>query len=760
MAAHDKTLTGEEALVHRVLELWHEVRAAPEAVAQAALAASEEARSHGWKRGRAAALVMAGGAETFLLRPQDALRHLLEALSLAGEVKAHDVLARGYLRLAAIYGQVGDYAVAFEHLDRCFQEAKLAKDEVTEAAALNNSGELFRELGRYDDALAYYDRALETARRVGHPGSPGIYIGNRGAARKALGQTDEAERDLEEAAAIHSAYANIPGLVEVDCDLAELATARGDAFAAEAKYRAALELASSHGLAQSECEVQNDYGVWLLERGRLEEAEARLRRAMDLAVGRGAKRYIASILGSLARVAAARNDHKRAYIRQRLADRLRQAAFGAGVELKMTALRMRNDLSWAQREARLAKSESAALKRRTREIERSYEMARLVTRLGRAVAAELDLEDACAELYHGLRRFMDVPGFALATVAPESGELHIDPAMDAGQPVRPASDPLDRNGPWWRCFRERAEIRESAADLCVPSPSALTVLYLPVMFGAEALGVMSVWSDRPGAWDDDALAALRALAAFVAVAIKNARRLEDENARREAEIFRLRNVELKAKGDELEKALAEVKEYARREKEYKDMILAWNKRLEEQVKRRTRELEKLAILDGLTGLFNRRHAFELLDRELKASFRHKRSLSVLMIDVDDFKQVNDERGHRAGDAVLAEVARSIRSRLRSSDLAGRYGGEEFLVILPETPLSGAAVLAERIRTGIREASPFAAMGLSLSVSCGAAELADGMDCMALVELADSRLYMAKERGKDQVATGIDEPETV
>ncbi len=246
------------------------------------------------------------------------------------------------------------------------------------------------------------------------------------------------------------------------------------------------------------------------------------------------------------------------------------------------------------------------------------------------------------------------------------------------------------------------------------------------------------------------MGALRALSSFFAVAIRNAHSVEEGSASREAEIYRLRNVELKAREEELKRALGEVKTYARREKEYKDMILAWNKRLEEQVLRRTRELEKLAISDGLTGLFNRRHIFELLDREIKTARRYGRELSVIMVDIDDFKRVNDERGHRSGDAAIAEVARTMRTLLRSSDIAGRYGGEEFLVILPETPLEGALMLAERIRAAVIGATPLAAMGISLTVSCGIASLGGATEAMDLVERADTMLQAAKEQGKNRV----------
>ncbi|TFG82948.1 MAG: diguanylate cyclase [Spirochaetales bacterium] len=756
----DTAFTDELSVVHRMDELWHVVRTDPGGALDIARAAFKEGRSRGWKRAMASALVVAGGAESFMMRTADALRDLLEAVALAEDAGAHRETANARLRLAALYAQVGDYAAAFEDLERCFSEAKLAGDESLEAAALNNTGEIFRKQGRYEDAITYYDHALETIGNAGYPGSAGIYIGNRGMAHHSAGRLDQALKDYDEAAAIHEAYGNFPGLIELACRRAELATLRCDDFSAETIYRDALASALSRGLTGSECDVLLDYGSWLVDRGRLEEAESRLRRGMDLACSRGSRRHVMVALRILSGLAAAQGDHRSAYVRLLMSRRLERRSFDEDVGRRLTVLKVRTDLSWAEREVMQARDESARLKRRTQTIERSYELSRLVSRLGRAITAELDLTSACSELYEGVKRFVDAPSFAIAVFDPVAGKLRHVLVIDDRGDCNLSEDYLGNpQSLYVRCFRERCEfVTNDAQKNPVPDsvagaglePTNRSFAFLPVMFGAEALGVVSVQSPRPDAYDESTLGAMRALSAFIAVTIKNARRFEDENARREAEIFRLKNVELKAKSDELNVALAEVREYARHEKEYKEMILAWNKRLEEQVKRRTRDLETMAISDGLTGLLNRRHVFELLDREIKASTRYGRSLSVLMVDVDDFKRVNDERGHRSGDAVLAEIARALRTQLRTTDLAGRYSGEEFLMILPETPLDGALILAERVREAVKVSSALEAMGLSMTISCGVATLDGQLDSMSLVEIADRRLFAAKEAGKDRV----------
>ncbi len=170
---------------------------------------------------------------------------------------------------------------------------------------------------------------------------------------------------------------------------------------------------------------------------------------------------------------------------------------------------------------------------------------------------------------------------------------------------------------------------------------------------------------------------------------------------------------------------------------------------------RTREL---ALQDELTGLANRRSLEQMLVSEVDRAQRHARPLSILMIDIDRFKAVNDSHGHRAGDEVLRELARLLADKLRSIDRAARYGGEEFFVLMPDTPVDEARRVAERIRGSI-EAHTFVVdpeddeppIGLRLTVSAGVAGLPENAETLAgLVEGADRALYEAKRQGRNRV----------
>ncbi len=157
--------------------------------------------------------------------------------------------------------------------------------------------------------------------------------------------------------------------------------------------------------------------------------------------------------------------------------------------------------------------------------------------------------------------------------------------------------------------------------------------------------------------------------------------------------------------------------------------------------------------DPLTGLFNRRYMEETLEREIRRAARRQRSLAAIMIDIDHFKRFNDTFGHEAGDTLLREMGTYLRSRVRGEDLACRYGGEEFILILPETTLEIAEKRAEEIREGVKHLH-VSINGQTLgtiTLSAGVAVYPDhGLDSLQLVRNADSALYQAKEQGRDRV----------
>ncbi len=168
------------------------------------------------------------------------------------------------------------------------------------------------------------------------------------------------------------------------------------------------------------------------------------------------------------------------------------------------------------------------------------------------------------------------------------------------------------------------------------------------------------------------------------------------------------------------------------------------------------ELTRQAHLDYLTGLYNRRHFMEQGEKELSRAIRYNTPLSVLMLDIDFFKNVNDTHGHQVGDIVLQELAKICRSTLRQVDIAGRLGGEEFAILLPEAEAKEALEVAERLRETVAKMDVVIPTGLPIhfTVSIGVTTLdKKNINLDILINQADKALYQAKETGRNRVCVG-------
>jgi len=184
-----------------------------------------------------------------------------------------------------------------------------------------------------------------------------------------------------------------------------------------------------------------------------------------------------------------------------------------------------------------------------------------------------------------------------------------------------------------------------------------------------------------------------------------------------------------------------------RTKVLQDELRKKNRQLEEVLS----QMETLAMTDQLTGLFNRRAFLSVLEKEFSRTMRYNHPTSCLMLDIDHFKRINDEYGHNAGDQVLIEISKIMANCLRKSDTVARWGGEEFIIILPETPKKNALQIASRILTSVSTAKTFP-LPRQITISIGLAGMPDSAidTSEKLIAAADRALYEAKNRGRNRV----------
>jgi diguanylate cyclase (GGDEF)-like protein len=170
---------------------------------------------------------------------------------------------------------------------------------------------------------------------------------------------------------------------------------------------------------------------------------------------------------------------------------------------------------------------------------------------------------------------------------------------------------------------------------------------------------------------------------------------------------------------------------------------------------RIRDIEEHARRDPLTGCFNRRYLVAALEEQKRLADEHGVPLCLAVLDLDHFKRINDEVGHLAGDEVLRTFSRVALENIRSTDIFGRYGGEEFLLVLPETPLLSALNMAERIREQVEHHAWSGKLHGLVTVSIGLTQYIDGESVLDLFSRTDTAMYLAKRGGRNQVV--VEEP---
>ena len=256
-----------------------------------------------------------------------------------------------------------------------------------------------------------------------------------------------------------------------------------------------------------------------------------------------------------------------------------------------------------------------------------------------------------------------------------------------------------------------------------------SVLAVPLTFRESRIGVIEVLNKKQGQFDEADVEVLVALATQATITIEIAR------------LYRQAQEEIAER--------IKVEEELRRHQDH----------LEELVKERTAEVHRLAITDSLTGLFNRGHLMLLGNKALQQAQRYHRPLSAMFLDIDHFKQINDTYSHATGDEALRKLAELLLQKSRSADIAGRYGGEEFVVLLPDTNLQSALELAERLLNqirGIRIDTPQGQISFTASIGVVEMDRTHLQTLDYLLDKADKAHYAAKHAGRDRVFASTEE----
>jgi len=343
-------------------------------------------------------------------------------------------------------------------------------------------------------------------------------------------------------------------------------------------------------------------------------------------------------------------------------------------------------------------------RREARHFELLYKQISSIGEIGRRITANLNLDATLESIYEAINGLMDAPSLIIALVNEESDMLDYKLLMMQGIRNEPLSVPLDMDsfGGW--CVKNASDIligdvateysRYISSIKTMPSTEAKenSLIFVPLLVGDKVAGILSVQSQKRNAYDKRSVETVKAIGSYIGIAIENSKLFS--------------------------------------------------------------QIQKLATIDGLTGLLNRRCLTETINEEYLKAKRYQRSTALIMADIDFFKKVNDTHGHDIGDEVLRCIARAFKEKIRNCDYIGRFGGEEFLILLPETGMQGASKLAERLRVTAEELEiPLPSGGFyKVTASFGISVVAsEDTDYDTALKRADTALYNSKKNGRNRVS---------
>ncbi len=697
--------------------------------------------------------------EYMLENPAEAAEICGTALSLAREGADES----GYYQILFIRGYCRLFMAYYQQAEEDFQESlryhRRQEDALGEIRILNALGFLSENRGRPRTALIYFHRCLVMSREENYPEREYAAAANAGAVYAGMGFPEKAlelllplrgvpaEDEFDEHRTVNSAnlgeaYLHMEDWEKAEAcflrerdisrgrhdrlhearsllSLAQVARNRGKLGEAEEYLASAEELLEGLGDRKSRVHLRMEFGRILEARGKTEDAMAAYQKALGMAEEFGIEDVEPEICGRISEIAAAGGDYRQAYRMEKRAGE--------------TARRLAGEDARGQTES-LAEAPGEGFHRleqdlvsRVQSLPRPpYPQISVMRHIGYRIAACLDMEKILTLVYENLNQVIDAAVLGIALYSEKKDELDYRLFVEDGRRVEPfviGMDDPDSLGVW--AIKNRRDVwlddaqTEAAAYIDRKQwygqgeRETRSIIYIPLMVEEKMVGLLTVQSYQRKAYSEHQLDLLRVLAVYMAIALDNS-----QTHRRVSE---------------LNEAL---------EKEKQELMTAYN------------QINFLANHDPLTGLVNRRVVEDLLSHSLHQARRRQEVVGLLFIDLDNFKPINDNYGHKEGDFVLKQTAVRLQESLRRSDAIGRIGGDEFVAVLqPIKDAAAARQVAENIRGKLsRPITLDDGRTVSVSSSLGIALYPDDAgSAEELIRLADEAMYRVKQSGRDGIA---------
>ena len=709
-----------DSLRHELQRLYDEAFALSDSDARAAKAAADEIYTRAGEANnpywQALSRYLAGFCLYNISEYEKAMEEFEHGDQIARERHLQNLVIKFHNGYGAIFERLGRYHQAVEQFAEGLNQARDMDLKSDTAHFLVNLGEVSLLMGDTAQALAFETEAESFIQQL--PSETRFAIDvyyNLAEAQSRSGLMEDAERSYRRSLEAATAAGNTISEVEARVRLGSMLAGRGQENEALSTLEEALQLSSNAGFPLQEVATLLALGRIEQNAGHLEQAMHRFERAVDLADSHKMGDLLPPALEALSAAKAAMNCFDEAYRYLQRSVKAAEAWSSSEAARTLAELAAGYRLESVKREAEFERLRREGL-------EAANERLRTVTRIGRSLTQSLEPKDILMRMWNELSAAIEITWLGFGIYSHESGEIDFPGLIEAGVLQKPSSVFVsDESSLAALCVREKrilsfATSEEARAATGAGSlitfqrlPATVeSILYLPLFRENDIVGVMTVQSERPHAYSNDIVEMLEAVASFTAIAVENARimiRLNESNRTISGEKEQVEKVALAS---------------------------SW-----------------LADHDSLTGLANRRFLERILDENIRLATLEDNNIAVFFVDLDEFKRVNDEYGHDAGDRVLVAVAARLVSAFREWDYVARVGGDEFVIVAPGVKhVTSIASMADKVVESFNEPFTIAEGPISISVSAGVTLFPEhGHTSQELISRADEAMYLIKRTGK-------------
>jgi diguanylate cyclase (GGDEF)-like protein len=700
-------------LYDRCLALYASDPRAAISVSDELYAKAAEAKSPYWQ---ALSRYTAGFSHYILSEYDKAIEEFDRGDRLCQENKLSQLSVKFRNGYGVVFGRIGWYDKAMEQFGLGLEEAKELDLQRETGALLVNLGELSLRLGNRAESLAFETEAASLVPKVPDSDSFGVDVYyNLAEAQVQNGLMEEAEDSYRHSLDAALRLGDTTAQIEARVRLGSIIAGRGQEAEALPELEEALRLSRLHALPAQE--IQSLLALADIEErlGRLEEASGHIQSAVSVAEGHKTEDLLPSALEALSSIMAATQRYEEAYRALQRSVDLAHTFSGAESSRRMAELAAGYRLDKAKHEAEVERSRREGL-------ESANERLRMVARIGRSLTESLEPREILRRMWEELSAEMDIQYLSIGFYERSSGIIEFPGWINGGAMQDASSVYLDDESSLAAlCVREKrshyyataSEARRELGERNLISPNeeaprVESILYLPLFRENDIVGVMTAQSVRSQAFSADAIEVLEAVASFAAIAVENARIMISLN---EA-----------------------------------NQLIAGEKDAFEQA---ARESSWLADHDSLTGLYNRRFLERVLDENIRLATLNHQSIAVFFIDLDNFKKVNDEHGHEAGDRLLVSFSQRLLSVFRENDYVARVGGDEFIVVAPGLKEGASTIqLADKLIASFQGPPSASGASDSIGITVGIAFFPDhGKSSNEVIDRADEAMYSVKRSSK-------------